>query len=277
MSTEDARKLFVAGLADSINEDVLRQLFEATGGTVVDVSVPRDRTTGRPRGFAFVTLGSSQEAEAARGQLDGSLQAGREISVRPFQAEPPRRGEGRGPGGPGGPREQAGDRTLYVGNLPYDVTQREIEELFSASGAGPIVRIHLPSDPEGRPRGFGFVTMGSSEAAQGALEALRDKDVRSRRLTVNIAYPRGERPPRPPHSGPPRSGGFGGPPPGRGFEPAATADQGRRTFDDRRRGDASRRRKKPGAEGGGERPEHDDARRPRSNKRKGWDDDDWDE
>lgn len=88
MSTEDERKLFVAGLPDSITEEVLRQIFEATGGTVVDVSLPRHRDTGRPRGFGFVTLSSAEEAASARSSLDGSMQAGRSISVRPFQSEP---------------------------------------------------------------------------------------------------------------------------------------------------------------------------------------------
>src|SRR6516164_6669156 len=126
----DEAKLFVAGLPDSISEDVLKQLFEATGGKVVGVSLPKDRMTGRPRGFGFVTLSTPQEAQAARDALDGSMQAGKSISVRPFQAEPPKRGDApgggprgsgpppRGPGGVGA--AQAPDRTLYVGNLPYD-------------------------------------------------------------------------------------------------------------------------------------------------------------
>src|SRR5579859_7064377 len=123
----DEAKLFVAGLPDSISEEVLKQLFEATGGTVVNVSLPKDRATGRPRGFGFVTLSTPAEAQTARDALDGSMQAGRSISVRPFQAEPPRRGEGTGPrssSGGGGPPSRGGpgapDRTLYVGNLPYD-------------------------------------------------------------------------------------------------------------------------------------------------------------
>src|SRR6266850_857769 len=99
---EDA-KLFVAGLPDSVTEEVLKQIFEATGGKVVSVSLPKDRTTGRPRGFGFVTMGTPQEAQSARDSLDGSMQGGRSISVRPFQAEPPRRD---GVGGPpsAGPR-----------------------------------------------------------------------------------------------------------------------------------------------------------------------------
>src|SRR6476619_2253140 len=169
MSNEDSRKLFVAGLPDSITEDVLRTLFEATGGTVSEISLPKDRATGRPRGFEFVTLSTSEEAQTARDSLDGWIQAGKSISVRPFQAEPPKREPGAagprsgGGGGGGGAAAGAPDRTLYVGNLPYDVTQAEVETLISGTNAGPVARVHLPTDPEGRKRGFGFVTMGTAE------------------------------------------------------------------------------------------------------------------
>jgi len=253
MATEDARKLFVAGLPDTITEDILRQLFEATGGTVVDVSIPRDRATGRPRGFGFVTLSTQDEAAAARDSLDGSLQAGKSISVRPFQAEPPRK-DAMGPGGPrsspasGGGFQSAPDRTLYVGNLPYDCTQEEIEGLIQGSGAGQIARVNLPMDPEGRKRGFGFVTMETPEAARAAMEALRGADLRGRRLVINIAHPKGERPaPRSDPSdgpgGPPRgpsSFDRGGPPRGdRPFRPSPAfpppnPDMPRKTFDERR-------------------------------------------
>jgi nucleolin len=68
-----------------------------------------------------------------------------------------------------------------------------VEALFSQNGAGPIVRIHLPTGPDGRLRGFGFVTLGSAESANSAIVALREVDVRGRRLMINIAHPRGER------------------------------------------------------------------------------------
>ncbi len=203
MAAEDERKLFVAGLPDSITEDVLRQLFEATGGTVLNVSLPRDRATGRPRGFGFVTLSTSEEADAARAALDGSIQAGRAISVRPFQSEAPRRevrdgpARDRGERPERGPREDRGDRTLYVGNLPYDCAPQDVETLFRERNAGQVARVHLPQGPDGRPRGFGFVTMPSAEAANQAIEALRDVELRGRRLMINVAHPRGERPERP--------------------------------------------------------------------------------
>ncbi len=250
-------KLFVAGLPDSVSEDVLRQIFEAAGVTVLSVSLPKDRMTGRPRGFGFVTLASADEAQSARETLDGSVQGGRSISVRPFQSEPPRKGEG-GPPGPvlgapripaprsNGPPTQTPDRTLYIGNLPYDCTQQEVEQLIvAAAGEGQIARVHLPTDPEGRKRGFGFVTMASADAAKTAAEQLKTADIRGRKLIVNIAHPKADRPARPDGSFggggapfPSAGGGGGGAafPGGGGFpNPAFGPPATRKTFDSERR------------------------------------------
>jgi RNA recognition motif-containing protein len=250
MSNEDERKLFVAGLPDSMSEDVLRQLFEATGGTVVNVTLPKHRDTGRPRGFGFVTMSSGAEAVSARSALDGSLQAGRSISVRPFSSDPPKRDATTGSSGVASSGGNTGDRTLYVGNLPYDCTQQELETLFNEKGVTPVVRIHLPVGPDGRMRGFGFVTMGSAEAANAAIVGLRGVEMRGRGLMVNIAHPRGERP----AGGGGGGGGYSGPPPSRrdsfggggggyapDFPPPAPPDDGR----DRRNNDWDR------PEGGG--------------------------
>ncbi len=222
MSNEDARKLFVAGLPDSVTEEDLRGLFLESGAQSAELTLPRDRMSGRPRGFAFVRLGSEEEADRARSVLDGRIVDGRTISVRPFQAEPPARGErpaggfggppgggggfggpsggGMGGGGYGAPREDrprrdmggpAPDRTLYVGNLPYDATQEEIEVLLNELGAGPVARVHLPLDQDGRKRGFGFVTLATAEAANAAIDQLKNAELRSRRLIINLAHPKG--------------------------------------------------------------------------------------
>lgn len=236
MSTEDARKLFVAGLPDTITEDVLRQLFEATGGTVVDVSIPRDRATGKPRGFGFVTMSTSEQAEASRDALDGSVQAGRSISVRPFQAEPPKRSEG-----PRLVQTSNQDRTLYVGNLPYDCTEEKLDELFKSLAVEGVSRINLPVGTDGRRRGFGFVNMDSGDAAVDALAKLQDAEMNGRRLIINIAHPKGDRPVRPERFDSPRSAP--GPRPSNGADPAdfefmpppPTQDVPRRTHDERKR------------------------------------------
>jgi RNA recognition motif-containing protein len=274
MATEDACKLFVAGLPDSVTEDVLREIFEATGGSVTDVSLPRDRATGRPRGFGFVTFSSPDEATNARQSLDGSLQAGRSISVRPFSSEPPRRGEGRPEGGPGGAAGGSNeDRTLYVGNLPYDASQQEVAAFLGEHGVTAIVRVHLPAGPDGRPRGFGFVTLGSAEAANQAIISLRGVEVRGRRLLVNIAHPRGSAPaggggrsggPRPEGGGWSSEGrsGFAGPPPElppagartdnrrRGSGPPEGGEEDRKPVK-KKRGAAGKGREGPPERGGG--------------------------
>lgn len=259
MANEDACKLFVAGLPEAMSEEGLRELFVSSGSSVEELSMPRDRMTGRPRGFAFVRLASSDEADAARATLDGTLVDGRSISVRPFSPEPPTRGE-RGPGialrsvtgasmardpnapppplgggmadrmgpprGPGGGPDSS-DRTLYVGNLPYDASDNDVKELFEQLGIPAPQRIHLPTDPDGRKRGFGFVTVATAEEAVSSLDKLKDAQIRGRRLVLNIAHPKGDRPaPRPggggfDRGGPGGPGGFdrGGPPggPGGGF------------------------------------------------------------
>jgi len=202
MTTEDARKLFVAGLPDSMSEESLHQLFDAIGVTIVEVSLPRDRTTGRARGFGFVTLATPAEAERARASLDGTFQEGRPISVRPFRAGAPRR-EPRSDA----PASSSGeDRTLYIGNLPYDATAPEIETLLADVGIDSVLRVHLPVGPDGRPRGFGFVTLSSAEAVQEAVTSLQDADLKGRRVMVKVAHPRGSPPPTsrpmPPRSAP---------------------------------------------------------------------------
>ena len=88
---------------------------------------------------------------------------------------------------------------LFVGNLSFNTTENDLQDAFAAHGT--VTETNLMMDrATGRPRGFGFVTMSSSEEAQKAVEALNGKSVDGRALTVNIARPREERP----------SGGGGG-------------------------------------------------------------------
>ena len=87
-------KLFVGNLAFKTSDDELQELF-AQHGTVTSVAVPKDRDTGRPRGFAFVEMESQAQAEAAIRALDGRQIDGRQISVVVSQPKP-RTGAGNG-------------------------------------------------------------------------------------------------------------------------------------------------------------------------------------
>jgi RNA recognition motif-containing protein len=87
---------------------------------------------------------------------------------------------------------------MYVGNLPFSATQEDIQALFSQYGS--VTHVFLPMDRvSGRPRGFAFVTMGTPVEMQAAINGLNGQEFGGRKLGINEARPKEERP-----------GGFGG-------------------------------------------------------------------
>ena len=80
---------------------------------------------------------------------------------------------------------------LFVGNLSFNTTENDLQDTFAAYGT--VTETNLMMDrATGRPRGFGFITMGTPEEAQAAIDALNGKDLGGRALTVNVAKPREE-------------------------------------------------------------------------------------
>jgi len=88
---------------------------------------------------------------------------------------------------------------IYVGNLPYDITEDELRQEFAAYGEVESVNI-ITDRYSGRPRGFGFVEMPAVSEGQAAIDALNGKTLKDRTLNVNPARPRSDN----------RGGGFGG-------------------------------------------------------------------
>src|SRR5215510_3909445 len=83
---------------------------------------------------------------------------------------------------------------LFVGNLSFNTTENALHDAFAAHGT--VVEANLMVDRmSGRPRGVAFVTMGTPEEAQKAIEAMNGAQLDGRALTVNIARPKEERPP----------------------------------------------------------------------------------
>src|SRR5215831_14508693 len=114
-------KLFVGNLDFKVTENDLQDAF-AAHGTVVEANLVTDRVTGRPRGFAFVTMNSPEEAQKAIDALNGKDLGGRALSVnvaRPREERPGGGGGGRGygggrgHGGGGGGRGGGGRRDRY--------------------------------------------------------------------------------------------------------------------------------------------------------------------
>ena len=79
--------------------------------------------------------------------------------------------------------------TIYIGNLPYEVSDEDVEDVFKDYGA--VKSVYLPTDREsGKMRGFGFVEMEDEAKEQEAIEALNEADWMGRKLRVNKARPR---------------------------------------------------------------------------------------
>ena len=84
-------------------------------------------------------------------------------------------------------------KKLYVGNLNYQVTNASLETLFAEHGTVRSAQVVTDRDTGGS-KGFGFVEMADEQAAKAAIDALHDREVDGRRLVVNEARPREERP-----------------------------------------------------------------------------------
>lgn len=92
---------------------------------------------------------------------------------------------------------------LYVGNLPYQVRDQDLEQAFGQFGVVTSAKVMMERDT-GRSKGFGFVEMGSDAEAQAAINGMHSQPLGGRNIVVNEARPME---PRPPRSG---GGGFGG-------------------------------------------------------------------
>lgn len=106
------------------------------------------------------------------------------------------------------------NRKLYVGNLPFQTTESDLEQLFASSGDVASVTV-MRDRATGRARGFAFVEMASDEGASQAIDTLNNTSYGGRNLTVNEARPQEMRR----DGGGGRDGGFGGPRGGRRTEP----------------------------------------------------------
>lgn len=152
-----------------------------------DVFVPQD-PTGRPRGFAFVTFEDSRDAETAVKEMDNTELDKRIIQVNLAKERPPieesrayreRRG--------GGDRHRGvRTRRIYVGNLPMDVRESEIEDLFYKCGR--ITRVDVKQ--VSRPPAFAFVEFEDERDAEDAVRKYHGYKFDRETLRVELASSR---------------------------------------------------------------------------------------
>nr|CAB3452824.1 unnamed protein product [Digitaria exilis] len=159
-------KVYVGNLPYDVDSERLAQLFEQAG--VVEVAeVIYNRETDQSRGFGFVTMSTVEEAEKAvemfhRYDINGRLLTVNKAAPRGSRVERPPRQFGS---------SSSSSFRIYVGNLPWQVDDSRLVQLFSEHGK--VVDARVVYDREsGRSRGFGFVTMATQEELDDAIAAL---------------------------------------------------------------------------------------------------------
>ncbi|XP_027357515.1 28 kDa ribonucleoprotein, chloroplastic-like [Abrus precatorius] len=173
---EDA-KLYVGNLPYDVDSQKLAMLFEQAG-TVEIAEVIYNRETDQSRGFGFVTMSTVEEAEKAaekfnRYDYDGRLLTVNKASPRGSRPERP-------------PRTFEPSFAIYVGNLPWNVDNSQLEQIFSDHGKVLNARIVYDRD-SGRSRGFGFVTMSDEKEMNDAVAALDGQNLDGRAIKVSVA------------------------------------------------------------------------------------------
>ncbi|KAG8376799.1 hypothetical protein BUALT_Bualt09G0101500 [Buddleja alternifolia] len=185
----EAGRLYVGNLPFSMTSSQLSEIF-AEAGRVVSVEVVYGRVTDRSRGFAFVTMGSVDEAKEAIRLFDGAQIGGRTAKVN--FPEVPR----------GGEREVMSPKIksslkgfvdtpykLYAGNLSWNLTSQSLKEAFADQPGFLSAKIIFDRD-SGRSRGFGFVTFTSQEEVESALNAMNGMELEGRPVRLNLAEQR---------------------------------------------------------------------------------------
>ncbi|PAN12886.1 hypothetical protein PAHAL_2G298100 [Panicum hallii] len=139
------------------------------------VEVLYDRSTGRSRGFAFVTMTTVQDCELVVKNLDGTLYGGRTMKVNIADRPKPKL-----------PLYPETEHKLFVGNLSWTVTSEMLTEAFQRCGN--VIGARVLYDGEtGRSRGYGFVCYSTKEEMDEALSSLNGMEMEGREIRVNLA------------------------------------------------------------------------------------------
>ncbi|KAI3993785.1 hypothetical protein MKX01_002798 [Papaver californicum] len=186
---QESSRLYVGNLPYSMTSAQLTDIFNQAG-QVSSVEIVYDRVTDRSRGFAFVTMGTAEQAKEAIRMFSGSQIGGRTVKVN--FPEVPRGGE-REIMGPKIHRSNRGfvesPYKIYAGNLGWTVSSEGLKDAF-ANQPGLLSAKVIYYRDSGKARGFGFVTFSSAQDAQSAIDALNGVELEGRPLRLNLAAER---------------------------------------------------------------------------------------
>ncbi|KAI0395140.1 RNA-binding domain-containing protein [Xylariaceae sp. FL0594] len=186
---QDGCGLFIANMSYDASTEHLMEAFSKYG-QITHASVAKD-TRGLSRGFGFVTFDNKASAERAIADADNSYWHGRRIVVKLRESNlAPRPKSDRGDRGgrePRTPREPS--NSVYVGNIPYETTDAELNKMFRNLENVVDVRVAVDRNT-GWPRGFAHADFMDVESATKAVEYLSKQQLGGRTLRVDYSQPR---------------------------------------------------------------------------------------
>ncbi|KAK3355975.1 hypothetical protein B0H65DRAFT_64684 [Neurospora tetraspora] len=180
--TRDGHAAFVRNIVFDATEEHLKGAFEKFGN-VTNVFLARD-ARGLSKGYGFVTFATREALEEACSQVDGSFWHGRRISVEPRRAKASRGGSTGEP-----------SACLFIGNIPYETTDAELNNIFVGIDGLKDVRVAVDR-ATGWPRGFAHADFVDVESAVTALEKLQGTQLGERTVKLDYAQPVAARQPR---------------------------------------------------------------------------------
>ena len=187
-------KIYVKGLPWSASEADVKEFFKACG-KIVSAETPLG-DDGRSTGTAFVKFSQRKELEAAL-ELDGQTWPGTERWLKIVEGA--EKSDRKSIGASGGVKPEGCD-TVFVGNLPWDVEEGQLRDLFAA--AGDVSSVRFATNEDGSFKGFGHVSFYNGDDTDAAVK-LSGSDVNGRAIRVDYA------PPRARSGGSPMAGGRG--------------------------------------------------------------------
>ncbi|KAI5290180.1 hypothetical protein KEM54_002264 [Ascosphaera aggregata] len=175
----DKRTVFVQQLAARLRTKELVAFFEKVG-PVKEAQIVKDRVSGRSKGVGYVEFKNEESVPLAI-QLTGQKLLGIPIIAQLTEAEKNR--QAKNPETTHQPHPVPFHR-LYVGNIHFNITERDIQNVFEPFGELDFVQ--LQKDEHGRSRGYGFVQFRDSNQAREALEKMNGFDLAGRPIRVGL-------------------------------------------------------------------------------------------
>lgn len=177
---ESQREVYVSNVPFKAEREDFHRVFEDCG-EIEDITIPTVYNSGKPKGFAFVRF-KTQEGRDNAVNRDGTMMMDRQLGVRP--------NKGRPTGGK--PRERKAPRTglsekpegcttIFVGNLPWEAEEKDLENAFSSCGEIKNTRI-VRQSWTGKSRGFGYVEFEEEASVDTAVQQQLILDGRTLRL-----------------------------------------------------------------------------------------------